>query len=51
MAGQSLVPNSGQSCCGEQNFGLAISGEKISYMTLFVNMIPYMKLKTLYFSR
>jgi hypothetical protein len=35
----------------EPNFGLAISGEKISYMALFINMIPYMTLCTFYFSR
>jgi hypothetical protein len=29
----------------EPTFGLAISSEKISYMTLSVNMIPYMTLK------
>jgi hypothetical protein len=53
VVGQSLIIHkmSAKVVVASQIFGLAISGEKISYMTVFINMIPYMILKTFYFSR
>jgi hypothetical protein len=44
-------PNASKIYCGEPNFGMEIDGEKISYMTLFENLIANMTIKSFYFSR